>query len=78
MNVKLVKHVAWWVGYLTAFWGAFEMAYQSGNHPVWSGTWGAPVPHHYVVGFIVVLVAYVWMTLSDWVNAYKVLRVMST
>jgi len=39
--------------YCLALWGAYEFAYQCpGVHPFWSGTFGYPVLHHYLVGFI--------------------------
>ena len=65
MEIRKITNQGWliilfMIGYLTAFWGAFEMAYQSGNHPIWSGTWGFPVPHHYVIGFLIVLVVYLY------------------
>jgi len=47
------------LSYGTALWGAFELAVQSGSHPVWSGTWGYPVPHHYLFGFGGVLVCFI-------------------
>lgn len=64
---KLYLHAFFWIGYATAFWGAFELAYQSGSHPIWSGTWGYPVPHHYIMGFTLVLISYIFFTGDDYV-----------
>jgi hypothetical protein len=41
----------------TSFWGSFEFATtltEQGiiQSPIWSGTLGYPVPHHYIIGFI--------------------------
>ena len=66
-NTSLIKHILFWVSYLTAFWGAFEMAYQSGSHPIWSGTWGFPVLHHYVFGFVGIFVIYISFTKNDFI-----------
>lgn len=63
---RLLKHVLFWIGFLTAFWGSFEMAYDSGSHPIWSGTWGPPIPHHYVIGFVIVGISYFLLTRKDW------------
>ena len=49
--------------YCLAFWGAYEFAYQCpGVHPVWSGTFGYPVPHHYLLGFIKMLPCVYYLT----------------
>ena len=49
--------------YGMAFWGAYEFAYiVPGVHPVWSGTWGPPFPHHYIVGFIGMVPCVYWLT----------------
>jgi hypothetical protein len=53
---EFVGIIIFLLGFGTAFWGAFEMAYQSNNHPIWSGTWGYPIPHHYVIGFVMILI----------------------
>lgn len=61
-NKQLLGLIVFLLGFATAFWGSFEMAYQSGNHPIWSGTWGFPIVHHYVVGFIMILVGVTMLT----------------
>ena len=64
----MIQHLIFLVGYGTAFWGAFEMAYQSGSHAIWSGTWGFPFPHHYVVGFMLVGLSYFMFTMDDYIS----------
>jgi len=66
MNKGLIKHVLFWLFYLTAFWGAFEMAYDAGCNPLWSAVWGFPIPHHYVTGFIGLALTYFLFTKDDW------------
>jgi hypothetical protein len=68
MNRGLLKHLIFWLFYITAFWGAFEQAYTNPGHPIWSSTWNLPfpVPHHYVIGFIGMAVAYFLFTMEDW------------
>lgn len=68
VNRGLLKHIIFWVFYITAFWGSFEQAYNSPGHPIWSSTWNTPIPipHHYVVGFLGIAVAYILFTLDDW------------
>ena len=44
-------------GYITAIWGSFEGFYTLSEagiiaSPVWSGTFGYPTPHHYIIGFV--------------------------
>lgn len=51
LNVGVALEGLYWVFFGMAFWGAFELAVQAPCDPVWSGTWGYPVPHHYIVGF---------------------------
>jgi len=53
---RIYRHTLFWIGYVTAFWGAYEIAYDAARagiieHPIWSGTWGFPIPHHWVFGF---------------------------
>ena len=45
-------------GYSTALWGAYEIAYDAGT-PLWSGTFGPPWLHHYLVGFILAGVSFI-------------------
>lgn len=68
INRGLLKHLIFWLFYITAFWGAFEQAYNAPGHPFWSETWNLPfpVPHHYVIGFIGMAVAYFLFTWEDW------------
>jgi hypothetical protein len=60
-----IGHVLFNVGFWTFFWGAFELAYQSGSSPIWSGTFGPPIPHHYIVGAIVAYAGYVVMSINE-------------
>lgn len=69
--MNLWEHLAFNAGYWTALWGAFEMAYQSPSHPVWSGTWGAPMPHHYLVGFIVSYSVYLYASRREMLEVYS-------
>ena len=44
-------------GFITSWWGAFEFATTLAERgiiqsPVWSGTFGYPTPHHYIIGFL--------------------------
>ena len=78
VKVRLLLHVLFWAFLMTAFWGSFEMAYKASEagrieSPVWSGTFGFPVPHHYIVGFIGVAVVYVLLTREDFISAYRLL-----
>jgi len=68
LNKKLLAHVFFWVSYLTAFWGAFEQAYDASPHPIISMTWDFPIPlpHHYVLGFCGVAIGYFIFTKEDW------------
>jgi len=51
-RLRLLLWTLYWFSMATAFWGAYEIAYQSPlHHPLWSGTFGSPVLHHYIVGF---------------------------
>jgi len=52
INRGLLKHIIFWLFFLTAFWGAYEQAYNAPGHPVWSTSWNLPfpVPHHYIAG----------------------------
>lgn len=50
--------------FMSAFWGAFELALQSPSHPVWSGTWGYPVPHHYIVGFVGMAISFIMLVIQ--------------
>ena len=57
-------HVIFNVGFWTFFWGAFELAYQSPSHPIWSGTFGFPIPHHYIVGAALAYGGYILITFN--------------
>jgi len=61
--MKLLTHILFNLGYMTFFWGAYEQAYQNGQ-PIWSGTWGPPTPHHYLVGAALIYIAYLILTLK--------------
>jgi hypothetical protein len=65
LTINIMSIILFIIGWSMALWGAFEMAYRSGEHPVWSGTFGYPVPHHYIIGFIICLLVYLW-TLQKW------------
>jgi hypothetical protein len=68
VNRGLLKHIIFWLFYITAFWGAFEQATNAPGHPIWSDTWGFhfPIPHHYIVGFVGIAIAYFLFTMEDW------------
>ena len=61
--MKLRFHVIFWIGLLTAFWQWFEYGFklmEAGiiQSAIWSGTLGYPIPHHGMVGFILVFASY--------------------
>ena len=63
MDVQIwLGHTLFNIGFWTFFWGAFEQAYQSPGHPIWSGTFGFPIMHHYIVGAILVYIGYILIT----------------
>ena len=68
ININLLCHVIFWASYFTAFWGAFEQACKAGAHPIWSGTWGYPIPHHYVIGFAGIMITYFFISKKDWIR----------
>ena len=74
INADLAAHTGFWIGYITAFWGAFEMAYQSPNDPIWSGTFGWPIPHHYIWGFVIVALFFVLATRAQYILLTKNIR----
>jgi len=55
-------HTLFNIGFWTFFWGAFEQAYQSPSHPIWSATFGAPILHHYITGAILTYIGYMLIT----------------
>jgi len=59
-RVKLLGIILFNVGFFTLFWGAFELAYQLGI-PIWSGTFGWPILHHYIIGAILTYIAFLLM-----------------
>lgn len=61
VNWKLVGHILFNLGFWMFWWGAFEMAYQSPNHPIWSGTFGYPIFHHYIFGAILTYISYLFL-----------------
>ena len=77
LNQKLIYHVGFWAAMLTAFWGSFEQAVQAGNDPIWSGTLGFPFLHHYIIGYIILIIFYILLTYQDFVVlAYKIREVI--
>ncbi len=62
-------HTLFNIGFWTFFWGAFELAYQSPSHPIWSGTFGPPIMHHYIVGAILVYIGYILITFDKEIRA---------
>jgi len=58
----------------TALWGTFEQAYNAGASPIWSGTFGYPVPHHYILGFIGIMIAYFTLTKDEWITFSRKLK----
>lgn len=50
-RIDTILEGLFWLALATAFWGAFEFSCQAAIHPIWSGTWGYPYPHHYILGF---------------------------
>ena len=65
MNLRTwVGHTLFNVGFWTFFWGAFELAYQSSSDPIWSVTFGFPIPHHYIVGAILAYIGYILITFT--------------
>jgi hypothetical protein len=60
-----VGHTVFNIGFWTFFWGAFEIAFTHPSvDPIWSGTFGFPIPHHYIVGMVMTYVGYLVITLS--------------
>ena len=58
-------HTIFNVGFWTFFWGAFEIAFSHPDvDPIWSGTFGFPVPHHYIVGMLLTYLGYLLITLN--------------
>ena len=67
-NKKNVSfHSLFWVVYMLALLGSFEMAYQSPSHPIWSGTFGFPIPHHYLLGFMGVAILWLWAFKDEYI-----------
>ena len=64
MNKRFIGHLLFNIGFWTLFWGAFEFAYKCGV-PIWSGTWGFPILHHYIVGAILCYVGYIFLCFED-------------
>ena len=65
MNWRVwLGHTLFNIGFWTFFWGAFELAYQSPSDPIWSGTFGFPIPHHYIIGAILAYIGYIVITLT--------------
>ena len=69
MNLRVwLGHTIFNIGFWTFFWGAFELVYQSPSDPIWSGTFGFPIPHHYIIGAILAYVGYILITLTKTVR----------
>jgi len=60
-RLRLIGHILFNLGFTTLFWGAFEFAYELGV-PVWSGTFGFPFLHHYIIGAIICYAGYLVLT----------------
>ena len=60
---RLILHILFNLGFVTFFWGAYEQAFQNGQ-PIWSGTFGHPIPHHYLIGATLTYMAYLILTLK--------------
>jgi len=76
LNWKLIFHILFWIFYCTAFWGSFELAYRLWENglidsPIWSGTFGKPVLHHYILGFIGLAIAWVGVSRKDIIQAIR-------
>jgi TRAP-type C4-dicarboxylate transport system permease small subunit len=67
INIGILKHALFWSSFGTALWGTFEQAYNAGASPIWSGTFGFPVPHHYIIGFVGMFIAYMTLTRNEWI-----------
>jgi len=60
-----VGHTIFNIGFWTFFWGAFEIAFTHPSvDPIWSGTFGFPIPHHYIVGMLLTYLGYFLITLN--------------
>ena len=58
-------------GFGTSLWGSFEFAYtlyENGfiDSPIWSGTFGGYIPHHYLVGFIITAIGFILIEVRRW------------
>jgi len=62
--LRVLWHILFNIGFFTFFWGAFEFAYKVGT-PIWSGTFGFPILHHYIIGAIMAYVTYLLLNLED-------------
>ncbi len=75
----VLLNTLFWIGFMTALWGSFEWACELADlgiiaSPVWSGTFGFPIPHHYLVGFGAIALGWVmimfpWLWLREKVGA---------
>jgi hypothetical protein len=60
-----IGHTMFNIGFWTFFWGAYEIAFTHPSvDPIWSGTFGFPIPHHYIVGMLLTYLGYFVITLS--------------
>ncbi len=67
-RTRIILWTATILGLCTAYWQCYEFAYTLTEHgiiesPIWSGTFGAPIPHHYIVGFAVAAAGIIVMEL---------------
>jgi hypothetical protein len=70
-----VGHAIFNIGFWTFFWGAFEIAFTHPSvDPIWSGTFGFPIPHHYIVGMLLTYFGYLLITLSKDVREVLISR----
>ncbi|MBT0160769.1 hypothetical protein G4O51_12385 [Candidatus Bathyarchaeota archaeon A05DMB-2] len=54
-----------WLGFAVALAGSFEQALDASASPVWSSVFGFPVPHHYLLGFILLAVSLLTLELKE-------------
>ena len=66
LNKALMKHVLFWIGIVVAFLGSVEQALDAGNNPIFGNGIGIPFVHHYVLGFIIIVISYLTFTNEDW------------
>ena len=65
---SLAGHTLFNIGFWTFSWRAFELAYQYPSDPIWSGTFGFPIPHHFIIDAILAYVGYILTTFTKTVR----------